>query len=376
MALLSALAAFIAIVLASAIWIATAWPEGSAAPMLAAVGASFFAAQDDPAPQIVHTNAGLIGAIGAGIYLFAVLPVATSFEMLALALAPALIACGLLMTQPRTGLLGLGIGVVGSDRSSAPTPKHSRHDGANRHRARTPARSRAPTLRWTISSAPLRTSISRTQRPLRSHPASSASPLPMRSTPPSGAQQKRCGLPTAATCRPGRGTARNALRDWNSVPVLLEDKEPGAPQYQRSSSAMCDYSLHHVKSRPAKVGDKLRTVNFNTGTRGFAAPDDPTTAVCVLPGTELAFAEEVKCAPAPFSLSAWKTKTVNFRTAIFRQVNKDVPRMHHDALEFPDGQTVLLTELVEGQKVTVLQLPAQPKTPAEEAAQRRVTYVG
>jgi uncharacterized membrane protein YccC len=166
MALLSALAAFIAIVLASAIWIATAWPEGSAAPMLAAVGASFFAAQDDPAPQIVHlANAGLIGAIGAGIYLFAVLPVATSFEMLALALAPALIACGLLMTQPRTGLLGLGIGVVGSDRSSAPTPKHSRHDGANRHRARTPARSRAPTLRWTISSAPLRTSISRTQCP-------------------------------------------------------------------------------------------------------------------------------------------------------------------------------------------------------------------
>jgi uncharacterized membrane protein YccC len=113
-ALLSALAAFIAVVLASAIWIATAWPEGSAAPMLAAVGASFFAAQDDPAPQIVHlANAGLIGAIGAGIYLFAILPVATSFEMLALALAPALIACGLMMTQPRTGLLGLGIGVVG-----------------------------------------------------------------------------------------------------------------------------------------------------------------------------------------------------------------------------------------------------------------------
>jgi uncharacterized membrane protein YccC len=114
MALLSALAASIAIMLASAIWIATAWPEGSAAPMLAAVGASFFAVQDDPAPQIVQlANAGLIGAIGAGIYLFGVLPVATSFEMLALALAPALIACGLLMTQPRTGLLGLGLGVVG-----------------------------------------------------------------------------------------------------------------------------------------------------------------------------------------------------------------------------------------------------------------------
>jgi hypothetical protein len=59
---------------------------------------------------------------------------------------------------------------------------------------------------------------------------------------------------------------------------------------------MCDYSLHHVKSRPAEVGDKLTTRNFNTGTRGFAAPEDSTTAVCILPGTELAFSEEVQCA--------------------------------------------------------------------------------
>src|SRR5947207_12755045 len=66
---------------------------------------------------------------------------------------------------------------------------------------------------------------------------------------------------------------------------------------------MCDYSLHHVKSRPAKVGDKLTTTDFNTGTRGFAAPEDSTTAVCTLPGTELAFSEEVKC--VPFRLG-WK----------------------------------------------------------------------
>src|SRR5262249_54506830 len=153
-------------------------------------------------------------------------------------------------------------------------------------------------------------------------------------------------------------------------------KEPGASRPQRSSSAMCDYSLHHVKSRPAKVGDKLTTVNFNTGTRGFASPDDRTTAVCILPGTELAFSEEVKCGPAPFGFTSWRTKTINFRTAIFRQVNKDQPRMHHDALEFPDGQTVLLTDLREGQEAVVLQLPAQPKTPAEEAAEGRSPYVG
>src|SRR5262249_23222130 len=143
---------------------------------------------------------------------------------------------------------------------------------------------------------------------------------------------------------------------------------------QGSSSAMCDYSLHHVKSRPAKVGDKLRTVNFNTGTRGFASPDDRTTAVCVLPGKELAFSEEGKS--APFSLLNWRGKTIESKMAIFRQGNKNVPRVHHDSLEFPDGSCVLLTDLREGQEATVLQLPAQPKTPAEEAAQKRVTYVG
>jgi hypothetical protein len=95
--------------------------------------------------------------------------------------------------------------------------------------------------------------------------------------------------------------------------------------------------------------------------------------VCILPGTELAFSEEVKC--IPFRLS-WKAKTIDFSTAIFRQINKDVPRVHHDALEFPDGTCVLLTDLREGQEATVLQLPAQPKRLAEEAAQRRVVYVG
>ena len=137
---------------------------------------------------------------------------------------------------------------------------------------------------------------------------------------------------------------------------------------------MCDYSLHHVKSRPAKVGDKLRTFNFSTGTRGFASPDDRTTAVCVLPGTELTFSEHVKW--APFSLLSWRVKTIECRTAIFRQVNKDISRVHHDALEFADGTCVLLTDLLDGQEATVLQPPAQPKTPAEEADQRRVAYVG
>ena len=126
---------------------------------------------------------------------------------------------------------------------------------------------------------------------------------------------------------------------------------------------MCDFSLQSVRSRPAKVGDKLITRDFGTGTRGFADADDHSTAVCLMPGTELAFAREVSCLPA--GVLGWRTKTIDHQTAIFRQVNKDKAATHHDAVEFPDGKIVLLTTLCEGQAASVLQLPAQPKTEAE-----------
>ena len=62
--------------------------------------------------------------------------------------------------------------------------------------------------------------------------------------------------------------------------------------------------------------------------------------------------------------------------AIFRQINRGVLHMNHDALEFPGGEIVLLTRLCEGQKATVLTLPPQVKTAAEVEAQQRVAYVG
>ena len=137
---------------------------------------------------------------------------------------------------------------------------------------------------------------------------------------------------------------------------------------------MCDFSLQSVKSRAAKVGDKLTTRNFGTGTRGFAASEDPSIAVCVLPGTELCFSNEVACQSS--GLFTWRKKLVKHRTAIFRQVNKQRVAAHHDALEFPNGQVVLLTYLCEGQWATVLQLPAEPKTPRELEDQKRAAYVG
>ena len=136
---------------------------------------------------------------------------------------------------------------------------------------------------------------------------------------------------------------------------------------------MCDYSLHSVKSRPAKVGDKLTTHNFGTGTRGFAASEDLSVVVCVLPGTELAFARDVQRLSA--RVWPWHKRTIEQKTAIFRQINKEKVAAHHDALEFPDGQ-MLLTCLREGQEATVLQLPAEPRTAVEVEAQRRAAFVG
>jgi hypothetical protein len=137
---------------------------------------------------------------------------------------------------------------------------------------------------------------------------------------------------------------------------------------------MCDYSLHSVASRPAKIADKLTTRDFGTGTRGFAASEDARVAVCVLPGTELAFAEPVES--GWIGLFGWSRKRFEHRTAIFRQINKERASSHHDALEFPDGQIILLTSLREGQEAVVLQLPTQPVTGVRARSQKRGAHAG
>jgi hypothetical protein len=126
---------------------------------------------------------------------------------------------------------------------------------------------------------------------------------------------------------------------------------------------MCDYSLHNVASRPAKVGDKLMTTEFpGTLTRGFSAIGEPNVAVCLLPGTELGFEAGVErhyvwLQTLFFGKERWDT---GHKVGRFRQVNIDHPNTHHDAIEFPDGRIVLLTHLRPGQRATVLQLPARP----------------
>jgi hypothetical protein len=134
---------------------------------------------------------------------------------------------------------------------------------------------------------------------------------------------------------------------------------------------MCDYSLHLVASRPAKVGDTLIATDFSRAiTRGFAAIGEPEVAVCLLAGTELAFEHEVTYDRA-FSL--FGRARVAHKVARFRQINMEDPNVHHDALEFPGGQIVLVTRLTEGQRATALQMPATGRAhSATESAPRQV----
>src|ERR687888_104249 len=103
---------------------------------------------------------------------------------------------------------------------------------------------------------------------------------------------------------------------------------------------MCDYSLHHVASRPAKVSDKLVTMELaRSHARGFAAVGElgaklvihdrpPNVAVCLLPGTELAFKDEVQYERA-FGL---RKARIKHKVARFRQIEMNDPHVQYDAL--------------------------------------------
>jgi hypothetical protein len=137
---------------------------------------------------------------------------------------------------------------------------------------------------------------------------------------------------------------------------------------QIGDASMCDYSLHAVATRPADVAETLVSTDFSTGTRGFASPDNPQVAVCLRPGTEIAFEKDAQTDGMMFR------KSVGDRLARFRQIHTDRSHQHHDALEFSNGTIALVTDLVPGQRATVLQLPASPIEETPRASQPAYRY--
>lgn len=130
---------------------------------------------------------------------------------------------------------------------------------------------------------------------------------------------------------------------------------------------MCDYSLENVASRAASKGEKLISTRFpNAMTKGFAGVGEPGVAVCLRPGTELAFDETVE-----FEKSCLQTARTNVKVATFRQIDLQNRHTHHDALEFADGQIVRLASLIPGQLATVLQMPhEETAAPAARETER------
>ena len=91
-----------AIIVASTLWILLGWTDGGSAVILAAVACSFFAAMDDPAPQIYRFFFWTaMSVLFASLYLFLVLPNLHDFPMLVLAFAIPFIVIGTLTVQPR-----------------------------------------------------------------------------------------------------------------------------------------------------------------------------------------------------------------------------------------------------------------------------------
>ncbi|UXH40159.1 FUSC family protein [Pseudomonas promysalinigenes] len=92
----------LAIIVACGLWIGLGWNDGASAVILAAVSCSFFAAMDDPAPQIYRFFFWtLMSVIFSSLYLFLVLPNLHDFPMLVLAFAVPFICIGTLTVQPR-----------------------------------------------------------------------------------------------------------------------------------------------------------------------------------------------------------------------------------------------------------------------------------
>ena len=99
---------------------------------------------------------------------------------------------------------------------------------------------------------------------------------------------------------------------------------------------MCDYSLHGVSTRPAKVGDKLISTRFlNSLTRGFAATEDPSVAVCLLPGTELAFEQEVESHPKFTIVAQRDSVALSFPAPILADRTERIERVDDGLLPKP-----------------------------------------
>jgi uncharacterized membrane protein YccC len=109
MAVHSGLSVMLATFIATALWIYTGWPQGSAAAMMAGVLCCIFSSMDDPAPMMIKfVNVAIVTAMAAFVFEFGLMPLIHNYVELAAALGLVLVPAGLLMTKPSLALYGMG----------------------------------------------------------------------------------------------------------------------------------------------------------------------------------------------------------------------------------------------------------------------------
>lgn len=107
---------------------------------------------------------------------------------------------------------------------------------------------------------------------------------------------------------------------------------------------MCDYSLEHYQSRPARQGERYETTRFSTGSIGFAEPGNPSVAVC------MACDMRLKLEQLPTMLRT-RLKLGASEIVAFARIEHG---LYRDGVRFDNGATVSLQELGPGVSATLL----------------------
>jgi hypothetical protein len=174
------------------------------------------------------------------------------------------------------------------------------------------------------------------------------------------------GIRPEATAE-ARNVFRRPRQAWTATCISLRlfDEE----------DAMCDYSLHAVRTRLAREGEHLIVHRFSTGTRGLVAQaevtppvvsEDPQRwwqavahwlgehtrpepcAVCIPPGATLLLRDVPLRTQRSLNISANEEVT-------FTQVSADWDG-HRDAIRLGNGAEFLLQKLPVGQQVQIVTL--------------------
>lgn len=120
---------------------------------------------------------------------------------------------------------------------------------------------------------------------------------------------------------------------------------------------MCDYSLEHYQSRPARKGEEYETTRFTSGSIGFIEPGNHSVAVCMSCDTRLALSG------LPESLQA-RLAIPQAVTATFTRLDAG---LYRDGVRFDNGKSVSLQELGPGVKAVIVDALVEP-VPFEKAA--------